>query len=315
MALYEAYGLIVDSERELPGFPEATGQPDVIFRQQALPSSLASLHNGGSQVAGRIEGGLRFVAENGNDVVFEPEPDAVPAVVQAYLAHFVLSVVLRQRGYLVLHASALVRGPHAIVFIGDSGWGKSTTAEFFLQHGFQLLAEDAAAIDLSGSYPELVPGPVQLKLRPQAGAWLREDFEELPRFHNESETRVRRSGFAYCAERRPLTRVYALSGEIASETGVAPLPPAEGVLQLIRHTRVATGFTAPDFAARHLRQCERVVQKVPVKRLERKWGLDELPHILRVVEDDLASEAEPSAADASVVASGEPTEGSFSSAR
>jgi hypothetical protein len=93
-----------------------------------------------------------------------------------------------------------------------------------------------------------------------------------------------------------------LSGEVASDTRVTPLPPVEGVLQLIRHTRVATGFAAAEYAARHLRQCERVVREVSVRRLERMWGLDELPQILRVVEEDLSNDAGHSDTDASVAA-------------
>ena len=288
MPLYQAYGLIIDSDWELPGFSAATGSPDVVVREGELPPSFASLHNGGDRIAGRFEGELRFVAEDGARVLFQPEPGAVSAVVQSYLAHFVVSVLLRQRGYLVLHAAALVRGPCVILFAGDSGWGKSTTAEYFLRHGFQLLAEDAAVIDLAGPQPVVVPGPVQIKLRPEAGAWLREDFNDLPRFHAGTDTRVRRDGFAYCSDPKQLTHVYVLEGQVAPRNKVVPLSPAEGVLQLIRHTRVGTGFTSPSYAATHLHQCERVVVESHVRRLERKKGLDALHDIFRVVEEDMA---------------------------
>ena len=46
-------------------------------------------------------------------------------------------LLLRQRGLLTLHASVIrSKGKDYIGFVGDSGYGKSTLAEYFSQQGY-----------------------------------------------------------------------------------------------------------------------------------------------------------------------------------
>jgi len=46
----------------------------------------------------------------------------------------------------VLHASAIRYGNGCVVMIGESGWGKSTLATMFHQHGKQILTDDCLVL-------------------------------------------------------------------------------------------------------------------------------------------------------------------------
>ncbi len=49
-------------------------------------------------------------------------------------------------GHLVLHASAVQIGGVVVAFVGASGAGKSTTARFFAENGFESVADDLLPI-------------------------------------------------------------------------------------------------------------------------------------------------------------------------
>ena len=59
-----------------------------------------------------------------------------------YLLGPVLGFVMRLRGIVPLHASAVMIGTGATVFVGDAGAGKSTTAGAFAALGYGVLSDD-----------------------------------------------------------------------------------------------------------------------------------------------------------------------------
>ena len=288
MSLFEAYGLKVETTWELPGFSLAAGKADVLLEEAPISTAIERLHNGGDTVAGIFPGQFRFVSVKGEFVQFETQPGCIPEVVQAYLANFVLGVVLRQRGYLPIHASSVALGPHVVLFAGNSGTGKSTTAEYFLSRGYSLLAEDSSVLDLAAGNIRVLPGPKRIKLRPQAAAWLHDDVTELARFYDATDVRVRTEGIPYCSEPATLSHIYVFSHQSCQQNQVVSLRPVAALLELIRHTRATGVFNSHEIAAIHLSQCEQVVQAVPVRQLKRTMRLDDLPMIYELVNDDLS---------------------------
>src|SRR5580692_542597 len=61
---------------------------------------------------------------------------------QTYLLGQVLSFALVRQGCEPLHATAVVVEGKAVAFLGESGYGKSTLAAAFLQHGHHILTDD-----------------------------------------------------------------------------------------------------------------------------------------------------------------------------
>src|SRR5207245_732423 len=189
------------------------------------------------------------------------------------------AALLRARGYLVLHGSAVALDGAAICFVGASGWGKSTLAALLHARGHALVTDDVAAIDMAGS-PCLLPGTPHLKLWPDALASLGEHADALPRVHPQVEKRARAIERRHPSEPVPLRRVYVLAQAPSRE--IQPLGPQEALLELLRHSYGARTLQAVR-REDHFRQCARLASQVPVHRLAAPRDLGALPALARLI--------------------------------
>lgn len=138
-----------------------------------------------------------------------------------------LGLVLFQRGYFLLHGSAVRHHGRGVVFLGLPGAGKSTTAAAFVQQGGHLLSDDLVClrVDDTGT-PTLVPAGLPAKLWETAVEGL-----GLPRA-GLSPVREGATKYAWAASRWAAPR---RAGSASSETDEVPLdrifvlePPGTG---------------------------------------------------------------------------------------
>ena len=118
-----------------------------------------------------VDGVARYlVCMEQNCCFIEKErPDVPYSVISTWLLGTVFAYVLQYHGYLVLHGSAMKINNQAVIFSGNSGAGKSTTAAALLARGHQLLTDDVCVIKRHayGKFV-LIPGPQKLKLWEEA---------------------------------------------------------------------------------------------------------------------------------------------------
>jgi hypothetical protein len=298
MYTYSAYGLGIRSTLLLPELPSpVVARTDVRIRTGKLNASSEAGH---ALPAGRIvrvtRGGAHlswhqigaFCVRDGREITIEPYPGVDKRILRLALLGPVLALLLHQRGFLVLHASAVARGGSAVAFLGGKGAGKSTTAAVLCARGYQLLADDVVALELTGAdRPQVLPGYPQLKLWPCAAAALGEDPESLPPLSAGQEKRSRRMADRFAPGPLPLERLYVLSEGPSLE--IEPLAPQEAILQLIGHSyssRFGKDLLRGPAAAQHLLQCKEVAGSAPIYRLRRPLSLQELPDLARRVEMD-----------------------------
>jgi hypothetical protein len=205
-----------------------------------------------------------FVIRDGKEVLINPAPDAQDSLVRSFLLGPVLAVLLRQRGFLVLHASAVAVDTHVILFMGGSGWGKSTLAAALCQNGYRLLSDDVTAIDMTAHHPTVIPGYPQVKLWPDSAKAIGQDPELLPRLYSGSEKRVCRTLPGFCHEPLPLARAYVLSE--GSSLQITELEPQAALIELVRHSSRVRQLPS-EVAPAHLQQCAKLVNSVPLSRL------------------------------------------------
>ncbi len=290
MHAYKAYGLTFASELPLPGLPEGSGPPDVVIRLAPLSSQeLQAKQGGGRCVWGRVFNDIQFCIEDGRVMTLDIRRPIGDDVARGYVLGGLLAILLRQRGLLVLHACAVARDGAGVSFMGESGWGKSTLAEFFCQNGYDLLTDDVLAVEMGdGARPLALPSYPQIRLRPGSGAELVDDFEALPHVNTLTAKRIR-SGQRVPEHAVPLRRVYVLDPTYTTAGSVEPLSGGEAVVRLLRHSRVMHVFKDPAFTSRHLAQCGQLARAVPVARLHRVQAVEALPDLLRLVEQDLGA--------------------------
>jgi len=136
--------------------------------------------------------------------------------------------VLRLRGVICLHASAVAIGEQAIAILGPAGSGKSTTAAAFALQGYPVLSDDVVPlIEQSGRFLAQ-PGYPRLNLWPESVSALYGSPDALPLMTPNWSKRyvaLDENGHRFQSEPLPLAAIYILG-----ERGIEPACPiAEAV--------------------------------------------------------------------------------------
>lgn len=227
-----------------------------------------------------------FRVPQGKEIVIAPFPGADEAQIRLLLSS-AIAVLLYQRQYLVLHASAIAIEGNVVAFVGEKGEGKSTMAATLYGRGHELVADDIVAVDMRDCLL-VAPGFPQLKLWSDAVvSTLGQDPETLPRLDARYDKHARPVTERFCQTVLPLKRIYVLSEGTAP--AIKPLEPQVALKQLFTHwyfASVADQLLKGESAALHLRQCATLINQIPVQGLERPRALSLLPQLAQLIETD-----------------------------
>jgi hypothetical protein len=204
----------------------------------------------------------------------------------------VFAILLYQRGFLVLHASAIACDGSAIAFVGAKGQGKSTIAASLYARGHCLLADDVVV--LGGSREDecdepltVLPSFPQFKLWPDAVASiLGDDPQSLPPIMSGYDKRARRIGDGFSLTPVPVRQLYVL--DWGSAPAIKQLSAREALVGMMGHSYIARfgrEFLHGNETIRHLRQCTRLVQSVPIHALEHPRSLTAVSEVARLIEE------------------------------
>jgi hypothetical protein len=232
---------------------------------------------------GSVAGIARFWI-NPNRIVVDPEPDVDEAILRPILWGSAITILLQQRGYLVLHASSVAIADAAIAFLGTSGAGKSTLASAFQRQGYPVLSDDVLAIRFQQTQPVVYPGIALIKLLPDAAIALGETPENLPFLNASSPKLMQRTSSPLNLQYR-LKKLYLLG--IGPQQRIVALSGSEALLALIYHSRDLKVLRTQSRRAQHFELCSQLVKSIPFSRLERRKSLDDLSQIVDQVAQDL----------------------------
>lgn len=289
---YSAFNLRISSPIELPWLPPADDGADIIisFAPRDPHAGPPPAMEHAFHVTPRV--GLLDYAELGRLTLVEGRelrvallPHADESRLPEYIMGPALAVLLYQRGLLVLRASAVGIGGAAILFLAGSGGGKSTLAAKLYQRGHELLAEDVAAVDMSGSFPRLIPAPPMLQLDASTAASL--SLAQSPaRLGRPQPAKGVSLVEQLPAAATPLGAVYALrKGE---QNGISFLPLQAGLAAVAHHSYPAC-LLLPS-SRDYLRLCSRLVGAVPVCQFTRRYDLGELAEQAGMLEEHLQAQ-------------------------
>jgi len=190
--LYLTHGLVLSlpflCEQLAPSI--AAAQPDIRVIEAAVPRALDSsicstrefdafpdrfLYRGGLRSA-------RFLVINGETITFFKNRCCDADLFLHHLLHPVMAAALRQRRLLVLHASGAVDARGAVLVIGESGAGKSSTVAHLVANGWQLQTDDVSALRVNAvGQVEVMPGVARIHLHDGVAAALPFDTSKLQR--------------------------------------------------------------------------------------------------------------------------------------
>ena len=236
----------------------------------------------------------KFSVTNGSRIVVDPIDGVEERLIRLPLLGAVLATLLHQRGYLVLHASAVSIADGAVLFLGQKGQGKSTTAATLFGLGHKMIADDIVALSITETgRPAAAPGYPQFKLYPEAAAQsLGDNPKVLVQLADGYEKYGRRVNERFAKRNVPLDRIYVLRH--GPRAKVTRLDPQAALLALISNSYVARfgkQLLSGEQASLHLQQCARVMRNASMYLLERPNSLTDLHSIARLIEttDNLPS--------------------------
>ncbi len=314
MFFYSAYGCTIASAVSLPELIEATPThaPEILIVRGRVGSpsfreteSFCFCYITSDEAYLFWEKVGCILVRHGREIILDLLPQADPQMVRLFLLGAAFGMLLHQRGLMTLHASTVEIDGEALLFVGDRGMGKSTTAAALMARGYRVLSDDIAAFELPincrsssslPTYPLMVfPGYPQLKLWADAATQLGHQPAELPRLHPDFDKYAYRYTQAFSLEPVPLRAIYVLG--FGDTLEIAPLTASSALAAVMRNwycARFGQQMLEMVGMATHFQRCTELVRRVPLYYLQRSGALTELEAIARCVEQHFTQVVQPS---------------------
>ncbi|MBC3784077.1 serine kinase [Spirosoma utsteinense] len=253
---YRAYGLSIVSDFLLPPLP--AGPPatvtDLTIRRGQLPArpsfvgSKAYRAGINAQFAQTEQGDLwldwppliSFMALNGNELIVDTT-QTDDQVISLFTLSEALGLILFQKGYFLLHGSAVRIGNEGVVFLGEPGAGKSTTVAAFAGKGSRVISDDMVCIRLSmtGDH-QLIPAFSQLKIWESSVIGLQLQQESMTPVREGMDKYSWHESIAFEEKAVPLKQIFVLLPPNEPGRVDSPLPSSQVPVELLHH------FPLPD---------------------------------------------------------------------
>ena len=171
--LYKAFGMVIMSAMPLPELWPVIDEPaDISIEYTEIE---ADRYGGQDKdfhysVAPtlfylQIHDTARYLVIDKQKILVHPEPGATEEAIRIYLLGTCMGILLLQRGFLPLHGSSIATPNGGILFLGDSGMGKSTIAAAFCERGYTLISDDICSLSIGDTNTIMLhPAFPQLKL-------------------------------------------------------------------------------------------------------------------------------------------------------
>jgi len=210
----------------------------------------------------------------------------------SYLLGPVLGLLLRLRGVVCLHASAVAIEDCSVAFVGSAGAGKSTTAAAFARQGYSIISDDIVALNEQTNAFQVLPAYPHLCLWPDSVHMLYGSLEALPRIIPDWEKRRLVLGdqeARFESRSLPLGAVYIL-GERRRDPApyVESMRPQNALLALVADT-YANKILDREMRAREFEVLGRLVTTIPIRRVYPHEDPTRLKELCKVIREDFAT--------------------------
>jgi hypothetical protein len=319
---YKFFGLIFHSNLSLPGIPLDSDMPrgwDVALHLGVSPFAggenvrvdeeltyVSSDTNSkgepalqiwkvkhGSFVRMAYEDGTQFWLDPRRENIWATWPEHLPLEnATSYLLGPVLGLLLRLRGVMCLHASAVAIEGRGVLFVGSAGAGKSTTAAAFSKLGYAVLSDDIVAVTEQDSAFYIDAALPQLCLWPESVKMLYGSEEALPRFNPAWDKRrlaPGEQGTRFENRALPLGVIYLLGGRRSDAAPSVEAMRSQAALLSLVSDSYANKVLDRELRAREFDVLGRLAASVPIRRVFPHSVPARVGDLCRLIEDDLAA--------------------------
>ncbi len=328
---YRLQGLLVASGCALPGLSSlgTDARPDVVFHGGFLPPGLDVEKLQETEPAYtspycvpsgepysrmwrcpqsgvyyfRFVEGFAFAVDSAGKTIWTQWREPVTFEdVTAFLLGRILAFVLHLRGYTCLHASAVVVDGGAVLFAGDPGMGKSSTAAAFAERGCPVLSDDVSGIRWQeDGRLEVVPGIPRVCLCPDSMEFLygpgsAERFRLLHPGEDKRVVPLDSFSRRFQTEPAPLEAIYLFAPRTADPAAprIEAVGGAERLIRLLYNGFMNLALGSEQ-QAHEFRILGEIARKVRIQQLMPSTDPRELGRLCELVVNDVRAAARPSA--------------------
>lgn len=155
-------------------------------------------------------GGLGYEIVRGRDITILSPEKKTSDLERLPLYGFAIAAALQQKGFFVLHASAVEISGKAVAVAGGKTQGKSTLVAHLVARGHRLISDDVTAIVFQPGLAAVVPGIPCIKLWPDALQAQGENPEDYPRLYQDTGKRNWFVTESFCPVGRALDTIFML---------------------------------------------------------------------------------------------------------
>ncbi len=209
-----------------------------------------------------------------------------------YLLGPIMGFVLRLRGSVSLHASAIAIDNKAVALVGPAGAGKSTTAAAFADLGYSILAEDVVTLNDQGNNFLVEPAYPCIRLWPSSVTALY-GHSDLPKLTPTWEKRyldLTKPPYQFHEKPLSLAAIYLL--EQRSKDDQAPfvnhVSESEALMSLVVNT-YSTRLMDKMMRAKEFELLGRLLKTVPVRQIIPHVSTSQIPQLCSVIREDFDS--------------------------
>lgn len=213
-----------------------------------------------------------------------------PANAYHFLADQVYPRILSHKGAFIVHAGGVLVGDRAALFLGPSGYGKSTLAASFDQSGVSLMGDDAICISLGDGFQMARALYPSLRLLPDSLAELfSPSVETAPVATYTIKQRVIRGAQSKDGSREaPIAAIFLINSAPSNEIGIRRLSIARACMACVENS-FALNPSDTEHAQRRLTQASALARQVPAFEITYPRDYARLPEVRQAILDQIAS--------------------------
>lgn len=227
-----------------------------------------------------------FVDASANLVTIEVDPLLTcREVINTWLYGTILAYLLQFQDYLVLHGSAVLIHHKAVIFSGDSGIGKSTTAFAMAELNYPILTDDLVVIRQNQTgHLELIPSTNHLKLWQDVLTHFDKNTDRLKPVLNKPGKYVIPFS-SVISEPVPIASMYELNScEQTKSIFCIPVSHLEASKLLIRNTYRYEMLRPLNKLTKHFFQISQLLKNIKLFYITRPKNLFQLDELIKAIE-------------------------------
>jgi hypothetical protein len=228
------------------------------------------------------------ISANTKEITVCPFPRTPEEIIRHLIIDQVLPRCLAHRGRIMLHASAVRLDKGLILFLGDSGTGKSTLAGDFYQAGKQILSDDCLWIKDNKETIKAIPTYGNLRLWKDS---LENLFPDNQKRDDKGQDFIKKriileQGIPSISKQDlPVVSMFVLSPSIqklVSEISLTRLTLRESFISIMKQSFQLNVMDVPRLK-RRMKVLSRIVPRLPAYRLSMPHDYDLLPVVRKKV--------------------------------